>query len=316
MAAPLDPVVEAPRLVPLTEPPLVLGIARERPVAAQVLLALWRSLWKRQGVLPAGGAPALVATRELVTVDPGRVEAYRDVCGYPRGPAVPVAYPELLFHPLLVEIALAPAFPFSPLGLVHVRQRIRRARPLDPGERLDLRCTLAEVRGTGRGFEVDCAMVVDAAGGVAWEGVTTLLSRARTGRGRGLPRPAGEPSEGALSVEVEVPADTGRRYAAVSGDWNLHHVSTLAARLLGFRAPIAHGMWTLARTLAAAGTRWPEAPACAVDVAFRRPVLLPGRIALRLSDAPPGGIRLEARDPVSGAPHLTGEITPAAAPAG
>ena len=28
--------------------------------------------------------------------------------------------------------------------------------------------TLAEVRGTGRGFEVDCAMVVDAAGGV-WQ---------------------------------------------------------------------------------------------------------------------------------------------------
>jgi len=306
----MEPIVEAPRLVPLAGPPLVLGGA-DRPVVLQFVLALWRSLWKRQGILPAGGVRAIAATRELVAVDPVRVEAYRAVCGHAPGSAVPAAFPEILFHPLLVEIALAPAFPFSPLGLVHLGQRIRQVRPLEAGERLDLRCTLAEVRGTGRGYEVDCAMAADAAGGVAWEGVATLLSRARAGPRRWTPRTAPEGVDPGQSLEVEVPADTGRRYAAVSGDWNPHHVSALAARLLGFKAPIAQGMWTLGRVLAAAETLQPIGPACTVEATFQRPVLLPGRIALRLAGRTGGGVRFEVRDPASGASHLAGEVVPA-----
>jgi acyl dehydratase len=305
----LESVVEAPRLVPLAGPPLALGVVRERSLVSQVALALWRSLWKRQGVLATTGARALVSTRELVAIDPVRVAAFREVCGYDPGPAVPAAFPEILFQPMLVEMALATAFPFSPLGLVHVRQHIRQVRPLEAGERLDLRCTLEEIRGTGRGYEVDCAMVADAAGGVAWEGVATLLSRARSGTPRRLSRPPVDAIEAALELEVEVPADTGRRYASVSGDWNPHHIWGIAARVLGFKAPIAHGMWTLARALAAAEALAPPAPACTVSAAFRRPVLLPGRIGLRLGPLAAGGVRLEVHDPTSGALHLTGEMT-------
>ena len=59
----------------------------------------------------------------------------------------------------------------------------------------------------------------------------------------------------ALSVrcsrqEVEVAGDTGIRYAKVSGDWNPHHLYPWSARLLGYRSPIAHGLWTLARAVA------------------------------------------------------------------
>ena len=44
--------------------------------------------------------------------------------------------------------------------------------------------------------------------------------------------------------------DTGIRYAKVSGDWNPHHLYPWSARLLGYRSPIAHGLWTLARAVA------------------------------------------------------------------
>ncbi|MBN1335422.1 MAG: hypothetical protein JXB39_05630 [Deltaproteobacteria bacterium] len=309
MAAPLEPVVEAPRLVPLAEPWRMRVVTRERPLAAQVVLALWRALWRRRRLPPPGGVRGQVATRELVSVEAARVAAFRDVCGHGPGDSVPTAFPEILFHPLVVEIALARDFPFSPLGLVHVRQQIRQVRPLEPGERLDLRCTLAEIRSTGRGYEVDCSMVVHAAGGVAWEGVSTLLARMRGRSGPRGVRPTADPFEADRSVEVEVLADTGRRYAAVSGDWNPHHVSRMAARLLGFQAPIAHGMWTLARSLAAADAWRPLAEACTVDAVFRRPVLLPSRIVLKIGEAPGGGIRLEARDPASGVPHLAAEVT-------
>src|SRR6478736_7296314 len=70
-----------------------------------------------------------------------------------------------------------------------------------------------------------------------------------------------------------VPADQGRRYAAVSGDVNPIHLNPLAAKAFGFPRAIAHGMWTMAHALASVEARLPER--YAVDVAFRAPVLLP-----------------------------------------
>ena len=52
--------------------------------------------------------------------------------------------------------------------------------------------------------------------------------------------------------------DLGRRYAAVSGDFNPIHLSPATSRLFGFRRPIIHGMWTHARALAGLG-RVPDA---------------------------------------------------------
>ena len=48
---------------------------------------------------------------------------------------------------------------------------------------------------------------------------------------------------------VKHSADLGVKYAQVSGDWNPHHLWTWSSRLLGYKAPIAHGMWTMARCL-------------------------------------------------------------------
>lgn len=48
---------------------------------------------------------------------------------------------------------------------------------------------------------------------------------------------------------LHVRQDTGVRYAKATADWNPHHLFPWTAKLMGFRAPIAHGMWTLARTL-------------------------------------------------------------------
>ncbi len=74
-----------------------------------------------------------------------------------------------------------------------------------------------------------------------------------------------------------LPGDLGRRYAAVSGDYNPIHLYPLTAKALGFNRQIAHGMLTLARCLAALENRLPEM--VRVDVAFKKPVFLPSRVA-------------------------------------
>jgi acyl dehydratase len=87
------------------------------------------------------------------------------------------------------------------------------------------------------------------------------------------------PDAPAPTARWRVAADTGRRYAAVSGDVNPIHLAAPAARAFGFPRAVAHGMWTAARCLASLEPRTPDAHE--VRLAFRRPVLLPSTVALR-----------------------------------
>ncbi len=93
------------------------------------------------------------------------------------------------------------------------------------------------------------------AGEVVWRGVSTYLAR-------GAEHPDAPGSEHALDAALaavrsgpqwRLRDDTGRAYAAVSGDWNPIHLHALTARPLGFPTAIAHGMYTYARVLGALG---------------------------------------------------------------
>src|SRR5205823_14327923 len=108
-----------------------------------------------------------------------------------------------------------------------------------------------------------------------------------------------------------VPANIGQRYAAVSGDRNPIHTSRLAARAFGLRRAIAHGMWTKARCLAAVANRLPDA--YTIEVAFRRPILLPATVRYTADPLPtarhPERWRLDVRDARTGRPHVGGDLT-------
>jgi acyl dehydratase len=102
-----------------------------------------------------------------------------------------------------------------------------------------------------------------------------------------------------------VPADTGRRYAAVSQDRNPIHLYPLTARMFGFKTAIAHGMWTTARVLAELAPRLPGA--FTVDVAFGAPVPLPATV--RLLAGGDLGFRLVSQD--GARTHLYGTVSAA-----
>jgi acyl dehydratase len=108
-----------------------------------------------------------------------------------------------------------------------------------------------------------------------------------------------------------LPGDLGRRYAAVSGDHNPIHIHPLTAKLFGFPSAIAHGMWTKARCLAALENRLP--PAYTVEVGFRRPILLPGKVAFgeRSPTDAPGEIEFGVRAVGRDGTHLVGKARPA-----
>ena len=74
-------------------------------------------------------------------------------------------------------------------------------------------------------------------------------------------------------------------------------------RLFGFPRPIVHGMWSKARCLAALEGRLPDA--YTVDVSFKAPILLPGRVSFVAERTTDGWeFALHGRRP-----HLAGQVT-------
>jgi acyl dehydratase len=236
-----------------------------------------------------------------VLVDRGRLAEYDRVCGFRLTDRLPVTFPHVLATPLAMRLMTSPDFPYPVVGLVHVANRITVTRPLDAAERLDLSVRAVDLRPHERGRQFDVVSVATVDGVEVWRDVSTYLRRGRTAAGHAGSAPRDVPPP--ASATWKVPARVGVDYARVSGDRNPIHTSRLGARLFGFPRPIAHGMWSKARCLAALDGRLPDA--YTVEVAFKRPILLPGTVAFAATP----GETFALHDPKSGAPHLTGTIS-------
>jgi acyl dehydratase len=92
----------------------------------------------------------------------------------------------------------------------------------------------------------------------------------------------------------------------VSGDYNPIHLHPLTARLFGFPSAIAHGMWTKARCLAALEPTLPDA--YTVEVAFKRPIILPAKVVFAEAPAAGGKTSFGVRDARTETPHLDGLV--------
>ncbi|MFJ8085087.1 MaoC/PaaZ C-terminal domain-containing protein [Streptomyces sp. NPDC096205] len=228
-----------------------------------------------------------------VRVDAARLARYERVCGFPTGAeALPVTYPHVLAFPLAMRLMSARAFPLPLLGLVHTSISLARHRPLPVGGEYELAVHVAGLAAHRRGTEATVVTEARWGGAVVWESTSTYLAR----HGGESERRSVEPVD-PLPVRDEwgLGADVGRRYASVSEDRNPIHLTSVTARLFGFRRTVAHGMWTAARCLAAFGE------VERVRVEFRAPVLLPGRVEYGASDE---GFELRS----DGRVHLVGTV--------
>jgi MaoC like domain len=260
--------------------------------------------------------PALERTLSGVRVDPAQLAAYARVCGFTLRDELPATYLHVRAFPLHMQLMTDGRFPFPAVGLVHLSNRITVHRPARASETFDLtvRATPIEPHPKGRTFALVSEARVD--GELVWDDVSTMLRRGggsataadgSEGGGSREPRRSDvveqHPVAGA-PVEWRLPGDLGRRYASVSGDRNPIHMHALSARLFGFPQAIAHGMWTKARCLAALEGRLSDA--YTVDVAFRKPILLPGRVTFEHH----GGRFMVRSAKRPDTIHLEGTVTP------
>jgi acyl dehydratase len=242
--------------------------------------------------------PKELPGRELtrsVEVDRGHLAAYDRVCGFRLRDELPATYPHVLAFPLAMELLTGP-FPFSPLGLVHVGNRIEQLRPLRADERLDLRLWAEDLRPHDRGRQFDVVAEASVGDELVWRDRSVYLHR-ENGGSKGGDRSEPPPTRAVWRL----PKDLGRRYAKVSGDNNPIHTHPLLAKALGQPGTIAHGMWTKARCLAALEGTLPDA--YTVDVRFKLPLRIPGRATFSSTD------RSFAVHDGRGRPHLEGSVS-------
>ncbi len=212
----------------------------------------------------------------------------------------------MLAFPLHMAIMTDPAFPAPAIGTVHLENSITGHRPIAIGETLSVTASVDAAKPHPKGtiYEFVTEVRADDGDDVVWESTSTYLgaARATTPRPRAAASPMRQP---AASCGASRPT-SGRRYAAVSGDHNPIHLYPLTAKALGFPRQIAHGMWSKARCIAALENRLPDQ--VRVDVAFKKPIILPGSVAFG-STPTHDGYAFSLSNPKSGAPHLAGAAT-------
>lgn len=281
-------------------------------VNAAATAARRRVLGSDAGIaLPASGHEVRGVLAEV-----GNLTAYQHLVGETASDILPAGFIHALAFPVSMSVMTRDDFPLPLLGMVHLNNTVEQHGAILFTEALDITSWAENLRGHRAGTQVDIVAEVRRAGeaSVVWKGTSTHLAK-----GIFLPgidkasAPANSTTFAAPDPTAlwQLGVDTGRAYAAVSGDFNPIHLSVLTAKALGMRRSIAHGMYLASRALADVGAV--KGDSFCWDVAFEAPVFLPARVALDISSVPsPSGAwqRSEyvAWNPRSGRRHFSGSV--------
>ncbi|RKH50886.1 MaoC family dehydratase [Corallococcus llansteffanensis] len=258
--------------------------------------------------------PDLTLRAHGCRASPVLLERYRAACGFDADGFLPLTYPQVLATPLHLGLLGLPDFPYAVLGTVHVRNHIQQHHRLPDTAALTVACHFDGHREVPAGHEFDLHTRVEAeeSGELLWQAVTTMLRRHGARKDPDAPRKDRPPDDAQAArfaasrpAPWAIPADTGRRYARASGDYNPIHLTALTARPFGFPRAIAHGMWTLARCVAELGEA-AHADALRLDCDFKKPLLLPARATFQTARESAGvAFRVLSEE---GKPHLLGRL--------
>ncbi|MFT4189178.1 MAG: MaoC/PaaZ C-terminal domain-containing protein [Aeromicrobium sp.] len=254
-------------------------------------------------------APDVVLERPGVAVDADHLARYHEVCGFGPSDRLPITYPHMAAFGLHMALMTDVAFPFAPMGLVHLRNNITQHKPLTAKDVFDVAVRATNLRPHPKGRLIDILTDVTVDGETVWTENMTLFARGKGGAPEETPAPLEGLEAPSGVVRWKLAGNLGRRYGAVSGDRNPIHLYPVTAKAFGFPSNIAHGMWTKAHALAAIANRTPDA--ASVDVEFKKPILLPATVVF--------GARTEGRTTEFGVTgskkpvtHMVGRVGPLA----
>ncbi len=261
------------------------------------------------GMTPLAGSrkkelPDTVVALEAQPVDLDKLAAFGRVAEHTLTGNLPTIYFNVLSMPLQLKLMTGDGFPFPVIGLVHVHNKIEQVSRVDAAAPLGLAVRAENLRPHAKGKQFDVISEATVDGEVVAKATSTYLKMGKGDESAVSEFAAGVDFESLPQVATwSLPGDLGRRYASVSGDRNPIHMHDLTAKAFGFPKAIAHGMWTKARALAAIDNKLPEA--FTVEVAFKRPILLPSKVGFHVAESG-DGLNFSVRNAKKGTPHLDG----------
>lgn len=240
-----------------------------------------------------------------------RLRAFQRVVGEPGSDRLSAAFQHVLAFPVALTVMTREDFPLPLVGMVHLANDVTTHRPVRLGDVIEIRAWAESLRPHRRGAQVDIVAEISVAtpdgAELAWRGASTYLAKGFS--------VAGDAPEPSATGEWEPPLPTarwrlassiGRAYAAVSGDRNPIHTSSLAARAFGFPGAIAHGMFLAARAAAATGAA--GASAIRWTVEFAKPVVLPATVDVAVEPDGDGSFAYTGWRARRGSRHFTGRV--------
>jgi acyl dehydratase len=250
--------------------------------------------------------PDRKVTVDELPIDRTHVAEYAEVTGLRYGDAVPLTYPFALTFPSVMSLVSGFDFPFAAMGSVHLENKITQYRPIRATDTVNIAVHAENLREHRKGLLVDVVTDVSVGNEVAWHQVTTFLHQQRTSLSdEPKPPQKKQPKLPAPKAILRISPGQIRRYAAVGGDHNPIHTSSIGAKLFGFPTSIAHGMFSAAAVLANLEASLPDA--VTYSVRFGKPVLLPASAGLYV-DHVQDGWDLSLRNIAKGYPYLTGSL--------
>jgi acyl dehydratase len=275
------------------------------PSTLMINVAAMRSSLKRAGVIEA--LPNVMFVRPKVLVEARKVARYAKVCGFTQVQGVPMLFPHLEAFPLAMMLFGSKYFPWPAMGMVHLANRAKQYQRIHVGDELRIEVQTGDLYSHNKGQVLTLHARALRRGELVWDSTWTLLSMAvRQPRGPAYTSSLVDDARLSHQADFMAASGIGRRYAAVSGDVNPIHLTTLTARFMGFRKAIAHGMWTKARALSMLMPK-DTVDQAEVNVEFKAPLFLPARISL-WAHREQNSALFEVRNAKGEKAHLRGQV--------
>jgi acyl dehydratase len=221
---------------------------RRRP---SVLAYMLRGFYPSPGMRTASGRPLIHAHWKGHRIDRTRLAELCTLTGLSAAEGIPMLYAHVISFPLQMAVLTHPRFPLPIWNVLQIRNHLLQHRPVADDDVLDLETRIVEVRVLEKGVEFDLHTGVTAEEELVWESVNTFYYRGRHGAaGAASPRARAPRLGGDVVARWRAPADSGWRFASVTGDYNGIHYWPWYARRLGFRRAFLHPQLVLGQSMA------------------------------------------------------------------
>lgn len=211
----------------LTYPAIIKGIFKNKKVSAE------------QIVFPDVSyevAPCLVQPKHLV--------AYNEICGFKNDGYIPAIYFAMRAQILHMYMMTQENFPIAVMELIHDKNQVIQYQRLNANVAYKITCQFGNAVQTENGILIEFVSFIYEQDRIVAESKSTYLKPRHKDRFKYLN------IKTQTIAQWRVTQSLIRRYASISGDFNVVHLHDLGAKAFGLDQAIAHGMWSQASMMA------------------------------------------------------------------